>query len=52
MLRVEGDQREEQPMDIRGLAGALDAVLGVTITVICVVGAFVVWRYALSIAFR
>lgn len=39
-------------MDIRGLARALDMVLGVTITVICVVGAFVVWRYALSVAFR
>ncbi len=39
-------------MDIRGQERALEAVLGVTITVICVVGAFVVWRYALSVVFR
>lgn len=39
-------------MDIRSLARALETVLGVTIAVICVVGTFVLWRYALSVVFR
>lgn len=39
-------------MDIRGPERAVEAVLGVTITLICVVAAFVVWRYALSVVFQ
>jgi hypothetical protein len=39
-------------MDIRGLARALDAVLSVAITLMCVVGTFVLTRYALSVVFR
>jgi hypothetical protein len=39
-------------MDIRGLARALDAVLRVAITLMCVIGAFIVARYAVSAVFR
>lgn len=39
-------------MDIRGLERALDTVLGITITLMCVVGTFVLARYALSVVFR
>lgn len=39
-------------MDIRSLDGALDAVLHITITLLCVLGTFVVSCYALSVIFR
>jgi hypothetical protein len=39
-------------MDIRGLARALDAVLRIAITLMCVAGTFIVARYAVSVVFR
>lgn len=39
-------------MDIRTVDEALDAVLRITITLICVFGTFVVSCYALSVVFR
>lgn len=39
-------------MDIRGLERALDMVLSITITLTCIVGTFVLTRYALSVVFR
>lgn len=39
-------------MDIRGLNWALDSVLSTAITLTCVLGTFLVSRYALLVAFR
>ena len=39
-------------MDIRGTDGALDAILRITITLMCVLGTFVVSCYALSVIFQ
>ncbi len=38
-------------MGIRSLDGALDAVLTITITLICVLATFIVSCYALSVIF-
>jgi hypothetical protein len=39
-------------MDRRGMERALDTVLGITITLMCVVGTFVLARYALFVVFQ
>lgn len=39
-------------MDTHGLARTLDRVLTVTLTLTCVMGAFVLSCYALSVVFR
>jgi len=39
-------------VEIRRLGGVLDVVLRITIRVVCVVGTFLVSRYALSVVVR
>src|SRR5579864_3820173 len=48
---AEDDRREERPMEIRGLYRALDLAVGVTITLLCVVGTLVLSLYALFVVF-
>lgn len=48
---AEDDRREERPMEIRGLYRALDLAVGVTITLLCVVGTLVLCLYALFVVF-